>query len=49
MERVTVVVREGVVIIRGRDGAGVVRAVETVPLQEMSDAHIEKMRRRHTD
>lgn len=46
MERVTVVVRRDVVIVRGRDAAGTIRAVETVPIAEMSDAHVDAMRRR---
>jgi len=43
---VTVVVRREVVIIRGRDADGTIRAVETVPIADMSDAHIDAMRRR---
>lgn len=47
MDRVTVVVRDDVVIIRGRDATGTIRATEVVPLAEMTERHVEMMRRRH--
>ncbi len=46
MERVTVVVRDDVVLVRGRDAEGRIVAEAAVPRAEMTDAHVQAMRQR---
>jgi len=44
--RVTVLVRKDEVVVRGRDGTGVVRLEEVVPLPEMREEVVQEMRRK---